>query len=133
MSNEILPVAEKGTALERWFIEHATALLNPRMLAWLVLTVLMGGLLWYVGRAAQIGSLAVTVFNASALGYLGYRVANALERGKRPHEIWEEADAARQSNDPERGWQLEQLADSMQRRRTIIVAACIVAAVIMKF
>lgn len=129
----IEPVAQKGTKLERWLIEHTTNLLNPRMFAWVLLTVLLGALLWYVGRRAQIGSLAVTIFNASALGYIGYRVANALEKGRRPHEIWEEARGARASNDPERAWQLEQLADSMQRRRTIMVSVCIAAACFMKF
>jgi hypothetical protein len=128
------PIEQPGTGLERWILDRMTKLLNPRMLAWLVLTVILGVLLYlYFGRAEAVGSLAVTIFNASALGYLGYRIAVALEGHKRPHEIWEEADAARQSNDPERGWQLEQLADSMQRRRTTMVAACVVAACLLKF
>lgn len=131
---DIKPIEPQGTAIERWFITHASNLLNPRMMMWLVLTIIVGLLLYFVfGRAEAIGSMAVTIFNASALGYLGYRVSGALERGKRPHEIWEEARGAHVSDDHERGWQLEQLADSMQRRRSNLVAACIVAAVIMKF
>lgn len=130
----IQPVDQPGTRLERWILDHTTKLLNPRMFAWILLTIILGALLYlFLGRAEAVGSLAVTVFNASALGYLGYRVSVALEGHKRPHEIWEEAAGAGESGEGERRWQLEQLADSMQRRRTTIVSACIVAACLLKF
>lgn len=143
------PVVAGRTALEQWFIDHLTRLLNPRLGLWLLLTVILGGVLWYSGWAAKIGSVVVTAFNMTAMGYLGYRFSNALERGRRPHELWAQADALR--NPPpdtsgktavvvvpdaaelERAWQLEQLADSMQKRRTIMVAACVIGATFMKF
>ena len=130
----IQPIDQPGTKLEQSIIDHMTKLMNPRMFAWILLTVILGALLYlFFGRAEAVGSLAVTVFNASALGYVGYRVSVALEGHKRPHEIWEEAEAAGLNEDKARRWELEQLADSMQRRRTTIVAACIVAACLLKF
>jgi hypothetical protein len=139
-------VTEKAplyTRLEAALADRLGAFLNPRMGAWLVLTILLGAALWYVGRAAAIGSLAVTAFNMSALGYLGYRAANALERGRRPHALFAEAErqriAAAESCEAERGewleraWQLEQLANSMLVRRVTLVSACVLGATFMKF
>lgn len=118
---------------ETWAAAHLQELLNPRMGMWLLLTIALGLFLWFIaGRASAIGSLAVTMFNMSALGYLGYRAANALERGKRPHELFAEADAVR-GKDGERAWQLEQLANSMLVRRVTLVSACVLGATFMKF
>lgn len=123
-----------GTAAEHWLIEKLAAFFNPRMFAWLMLTIICGLILYFVvDKGAAVGSLLVTIFNASALGFIGYRVSIALEGGVRPHDVWDEAVAAGQQNELERRWQLEQLADSMQKRRTIIVAACIVGATFLKF
>ncbi len=129
--------------VEKYLAERLQALLNPRMLSWLVLTVLLGLFLWFIaGRASAVGSLAVTMFNMSALGYLGYRASNALEGGKRPHELFEAADAIRKGPmadyvptpaDLERAWQLEQLGNSMLVRRFTLVSACVLGSTFMKF
>jgi hypothetical protein len=127
------------TRIEAALADRLGEFLNPRMGAWLVLTIVLGVALWYIGRAAAIGSLAVTAFNMSALGYLGYRAANALERGQRPHELFAEAKRIRSAPGPsrtesaERAWQLEQLANAMLTRRFTLVAACVLGATFMKF
>lgn len=117
-----------------WAAAHLQGLLNPRMVSWLLLTIALGLFLYFIaGRGSAVGSLAVTAFNMSALGYLGYRASNALERGKRPHEIFADAAASRAEGDNERAWQLEQLANSMLVRRFTLVSACVLGATFMKF
>lgn len=152
------PQPSYAARAEAWLAARLRDLLNPRMGAWLVLTLALGAFLYFVaGRASAIGSLAVTVFNMSALGYLGYRAANALERGRRPHLLFEEAaqlralepdksgmrgvseefryDAERREQEAnrERAWQLEQLANAMLVRRVTLVSACVLGATFMKF
>lgn len=138
------PQLSLAARAEAWLAARLKDLLNPRMGSWLVLTLALGAFLYFVaGRASAIGSLAVTVFNMSALGYLGYRAANALERGRRPHLLFEEAGRLRTTAalNPlkeaparlEHAWQLEQLADSMLKRRFMLVAACVLGATFMKF
>lgn len=59
----------------------------------------------------------------SAAFWMGYVGCNHLEKGKRPHEVWNEAKEAKGA----RKFELEQLASQLQWRRAVVVVGTMLA------
>jgi Putative 2/3 transmembrane domain holin len=104
----------------------------PRMLLWLVLTLVLI-VLAHMAQAQLPGSLAaVTLYKAHLLvlgGWVGYWLDRALFPYDRPHEYLELADNAHEVAEAHAA-ALEVSAQGFHEamlRRAIIVAACVVA------
>lgn len=112
----------KGTALERFIL----GLVAHRMSLWFWLTLAGVVAIWFVA-AHQVNVLLWKAVLLTSAAYLGYWIARQLEKGKRPHEIFEEARLVGVEGDADRRFQLESLADSMLKRRTAIICAAMLA------
>lgn len=118
----------------------ASAIFGHRMSLWLYASIVGLVLLFFFARH-MVGVVGFKVVLLTVAGYLGYWISRALERGQRPHQLLEEAAKLRSTldslqphvaDDLGAGWgalanQLEARADALSLRRTIIVAACLVA------
>ena len=106
------------------------ALIGHRMSAWLYLTVALVAAVWFFAPHM----LSVLLWKGTLLSiaaYLGYWICRAIEQSSaRPHELQARADSEMSSGDPERAWQLEQLAAASYQRRAWVIAACLIAAAI---
>jgi len=129
---EPLPFTAAERAIARFFA--------PRMLVWLLLTlVLIGALFWLARHMLPVLLWKVTLLSTAA--FFGDKIARAIEwRNRRPHELLETAakcyGRAHDLRNPDdergmdlaRGWQLEQRADGIYQRRAIVIGCAMIAA-----
>ncbi len=108
----------------------------PRMLVWLVLTIVLMGLALLLQAAAPGNLIAVTLYKMHLLalgGWGGYWLDRALFPYDRPHQHIDEADprCINASTREQRSDLFEALSSGQaqrgaQLRRAIIVAACLI-------
>lgn len=103
------------------------SLIVPRMGLWLYASIALLAALYLIApHMAQVVLFKLCLITVAA--WLGYWISRALERGRRPHELKEHAFQHRENGRPERADHLEARAELLLLRRTIIVAAAMIAA-----
>lgn len=107
-------------------IESAiVGLFAHRMSLWLWASVAGLVALYFLARH-MVGVVGFKVVLMTIAGYLGYWISRLLERGQRPHVLYDRGEQLA-GTDPIAADAYFQRADALALRRTLVVAACLVA------